>query len=324
MKKDFYQSLSLPLIAAPMFLISGPELVIECCKNGIVGTFPALNQRTSEGFEAWVIQIKEALASFEKETGKKAAPFGVNLIVHPTNIRVKADLDICEKHKVPLVITSLGAIADLVNIVHGYGGLVYHDIIKKRHAEKAAQAGVDGLIVVATGAGGHAGTLHPIPLINEVKKVFDKKIVLSGCLSTGKDIASALQMGADMAYMGTRFINVDESMAEQAYKKMIMESSAEDIVYTAAVSGVNANFLRPSLEAMGITEKQWKETRKIDFGTEEDAISEEAKAWKTIWSAGQGVSNIHDSLRVSELIAKLKTEFTTAIRSQQELLSRYQ
>ena len=324
MKKDFYQSLSLPLIAAPMFLISGPELVIECCKNGIVGTFPALNQRSSEGFEAWVIQIKEALASFEKETGKKAAPFGVNLIVHPTNIRVKADLDICEKHKVPLVITSLGAIADLVNIVHGYGGLVYHDIIKKRHAEKAAEAGVDGLIVVATGAGGHAGTLHPIPLINEVKKVFDKKIVLSGCLSTGKDIASALQMGADMAYMGTRFINVDESMADQAYKKMIMESSAEDIVYTAAVSGVNANFLRPSLEAMGITEKQWKETRKIDFGTEEDAISEEAKAWKTIWSAGQGVSNIHDSLRVSELIAKLKTEFTTAIRSQQELLSRYQ
>lgn len=324
MNHEFYKSLDLPLIAAPMFLISGPELVIECCKNGIVGTFPALNQRTSEGFEEWVIEIKEALATFEKETGKKAAPFGVNLIVHPTNIRVKADLDICVKHKVPLVITSLGAIADLVNVVHGYGGLVYHDIIKKRHAEKAAEAGVDGLIVVAAGAGGHAGTLHPIPLINEVKKVFDKKIVLSGCLSTGKDIASALQMGADMAYMGTRFINVDESMADEAYKKMIMESSAEDIVYTAAVSGVNASFLRPSLEAMGITEKHWKETKKIDFGSETDAVTEEAKAWKTIWSAGQGVSNIHDSLRVSELIAKLKTEFTTAIKSQQELLSRYQ
>lgn len=324
MNHEFYKSLDLPLIAAPMFLISGPKLVIECCKNGIVGTFPALNQRTSEGFEEWVIEIKEALATFEKETGKKAAPFGVNLIVHPTNIRVKADLDICVKHKVPLVITSLGAIADLVNVVHGYGGLVYHDIIKKRHAEKAAEAGVDGLIVVAAGAGGHAGTLHPIPLINEVKKVFDKKIVLSGCLSTGKDIASALQMGADMAYMGTRFINVDESMADEAYKKMIMESSAEDIVYTAAVSGVNASFLRPSLEAMGITEKHWKETKKIDFGSETDAVSEEARAWKTIWSAGQGVSNIHDSLRVSELIAKLKTEFTTAIKSQQELLSRYQ
>lgn len=322
--QDFYKSLELPLIAAPMFLISGPELVIECCKSGIVGTFPALNQRTSEGFEEWIIQIKESLATFEKKTGKKAAPFGVNLIVHPTNIRVKADLDICEKHKVPLVITSLGAIADLVNVVHDYGGLVYHDIIKKRHAEKAAEAGVDGLIVVAAGAGGHAGTLHPIPLINEVKKVFDKKIILSGCLSTGNDIASALQMGADMAYMGTRFINVTESMADEAYRKMIMDSSAEDIVYTAAVSGVNASFLRPSLEAMGITEKHWKETKKIDFGSESDAVSEEAKAWKTIWSAGQGVSTINDSLSVTELVKKLKTEFIVAIQSQQKLLKQYQ
>lgn len=324
MNQDFHKSLNLPLIAAPMFLISGPKLVIECCKNGIVGTFPALNQRTSEGFEKWVIQIKEALAVFEKETGKKAAPFGVNLIVHPTNIRVKADLDVCVKHKVPLVITSLGAIADLVNVVHGYGGLVYHDIIKKRHAEKAAQAGVDGLIVVAAGAGGHAGTLHPIPLINEVKKVFDKKIVLSGCLTNGNDIASALQMGADMAYMGTRFINVHESLAEDDYKKMIIESGADDIVYTAAVSGVNASFLRPSLEAMGITEKRWKETKKIDFGTESDALSEETKAWKTIWSAGQGVTNINDTLSVSALIGKLKSEFLQAIKRQQELLKHYQ
>ena len=324
MNHDFYKSLDLPIIAAPMFLISGPELVIECCKNGIVGTFPALNQRTSEGFEEWVIEIKEALATFEKETGKKVAPFGVNLIVHPTNIRVKADLDICVKHKVPLVITSLGAIADLVNVVHGYGGLVYHDIIKKRHAEKAAEADVDGLIVVAAGAGGHAGTLHPIPLINEVKKVFDKKIVLSGCLSTGNDIASALQMGADMAYMGTRFINVDESMADEEYKKMIMDSGAEDIVYTAAVSGVNASFLRPSLESMGITEKHWKESKKIDFGSETDAVSEEAKAWKTIWSAGQGVTTISDSVSVSKLVGKLKSEFITAIQNQQALLKQYQ
>tara|TARA_B100000900_G_scaffold19290_2_gene15078 strand:+ start:637 stop:1611 length:975 start_codon:yes stop_codon:yes gene_type:complete len=323
MNQDFYKSLNLPLIAAPLFLISGPKLVIECCKNGIVGTFPALNQRTSEGFEEWVIQIKQELDAFEKNTGKKAAPFGVNLIVHPTNIRVKADLDICVKHKVPLVITSLGAIADIVNVVHGYGGLVYHDIIKKRHAEKASQAGVDGLIVVAVGAGGHAGTLHPIPLINEVKKVFDKKIVLSGCLSNGRDIASAIQMGADIAYMGTRFINVKESMADEKYKKMIMESGAEDIVYTAAVSGVNANFLRPSLEAMGITEERWSENKKIDFGTELDALSEEAKAWKTIWSAGQGVTSIKNNIRTSDLIGKLKSEFLDAIRSQQELLNVY-
>ena len=265
MKPTFINDLSLPAVAAPMFLISGPKLVIECCKNGIVGTFPALNQRSTEGFEEWVVEIKVALAAFEKETGKKAAPFGVNLIVHPTNPRVQPDLEVCIKHQVPLIITSLGAVSDLVNAVHSYGGLVYHDVIKKRHAEKAAEAGVDGLILVAAGAGGHAGTLNPMALINEIKQFFNKAILLSGCISTGNDIASALQMGADMAYMGTRFINVKESMAHDDYKKMILESSAEDIVYTAAVSGVNANFLRPSLEAMGITEEQWKESKKINM-----------------------------------------------------------
>lgn len=323
MKHDFYQSLNLPLIAAPMFLISGPKMVIECCKNGIVGTFPALNQRTTEGFEQWVVEIKDALEVFEKETGKKAAPFGVNLIVHPSNIRIKADLEVCAKHQVPLVITSLGAIADLVKVVHAYGGLVYHDIIKKRHAEKAAEAGVDGLIVVAAGAGGHAGTLHPIPLIQEVKKVFDKTIVLSGCLSNGNDIASALQMGADMAYMGTRFINVQESMADENYRKMIVKSSAEDIVYTAVVSGVNANFLKPSLEAMGIGEEQWKSSKKIDFGNDLDTASAEAKAWKTIWSAGQGVSAINDIPIISQLVTKLKSEFRLALERQQKLLDQY-
>lgn len=323
MKKDFYESLELPVIAAPLFLISSPELVIECCKHGVVGTFPALNQRTTAGFEEWVIQIKEALAQFEKETGKKAAPFGVNLIVHPTNIRVQPDLEICVKHQVPLIITSLGAVPELVDVVHGYGGLVYHDIIKKRHAEKAAAAGVDGLILVAAGAGGHAGTLHPIPLINEIKKIFDKTIVLSGCLSNGNDVASALQMGADVAYMGTRFINVKESSAAKDYKQMIMESSAEDVVYTAAVSGVNASFLRPSLEAMGITEDQWKNTKQIDFGSDSDGINEEAKAWKTIWSAGQGVSSIADTPAVADLILKLKAEFIEAIEAQKQRLERY-
>ena len=217
----------------------------------------------------------------------------------------------------PLIITSLGAVSDLVNTVHNYGGLVYHDIIKKRHAEKASEAGVDGLILVAAGAGGHAGTLHPIPLINEVKKIFSKTIVLSGCLSNGNDIASALQMGADIAYMGTRFINVKESRAEDNYKDMIMQSSAEDIVYTAAVSGVNANFLRPSLEAMGITEEQWKDTKKIDFGNTSDLAESEAKAWKTIWSAGQGVTSIKDVKSISKLANKLKDEFLEALKSQE-------
>lgn len=288
MKPNFINNLSIPAVAAPLFLISGPKLVIECCKNGIVGTFPALNHRTTEGFEQWVIEIKEALASFEKETGKKAAPFGVNLIVHPTNPRVQPDLEICMKHQVPLIITSLGAVSDLVDAVHSYGGLVYHDIIKRRHAEKAAEAGVDGLILVAAGAGGHAGILNPIALVNEIKQFFHKTILLSGCISNGNDVASALQMGADLAYMGTRFINTAESLADEAYQKMIINSKAEDIIYTAAVSGVNASFLRPSLEAMGITEDLWSKSKKIDFGSELDAAKAEAKAWKTIWSAGQG------------------------------------
>ena len=323
MKSNFINELSIPVVAAPLFLISCPELVIECCKNGIVGTFPALNQRTSEGFEQWVIEIKESLQKFENETGKKAAPFGVNLIVHPTNIRVKADLDICTKHKVPIVITSLGAIADLVNVVHDYGGIVFHDIIKRRHAEKAAEAGVDGLILVAAGAGGHAGTLHPIPLINEIKKIFKKTILLSGCISNGNDVASALQMGADLAYMGTRFINTKESAASEDYKAMIMESSAEDIVYTAAVSGVHANFIRASLESVGITEDRWKDTKKIDFGKELNPAEAEAKAWKTIWSAGQGVNIIDNVPSVSEIVKQLKTEFLNSIERQKQLLEKY-
>ena len=323
MKSNFINDLSIPIVAAPLFLISCPELVIECCKNGIVGTFPALNQRTSEGFEEWVIEIKDSLKRFEEETGKKAAPFGVNLIVHPTNIRVKADLDICVKHKVPIVITSLGAIADLVDVVHSYGGIVYHDIIKRRHAEKAAEVGVDGLILVAAGAGGHAGTLHPIPLINEIKKIFNKTILLSGCISNGNDVASAMQMGANLAYMGTRFINTKESAASEDYKKMIMESSAEDIVYTAAVSGVNANFIRASLESVGITEDRWKDTKKIDFGKELNPAEAEAKAWKTIWSAGQGVNIINNVPSVTEIVRQLKVEFIESIKKQKQLLEKY-
>ncbi|MGA0896749.1 MAG: NAD(P)H-dependent flavin oxidoreductase [Flavobacteriaceae bacterium] len=323
MKASFINELNLPVVAAPMFLISGPQLVIECCKKGIVGTFPALNQRTTEGFESWVIEIKDALSAFEKETGKKAAPFGVNLIVHPTNPRVMPDLEICIKHKVPLIITSLGAVSDLVNAVHAYGGLVFHDIIKRRHAEKAAEAGVDGLILVAAGAGGHGGTLNPMALINEIKTFFTKTILLSGCISTGNDIASALQMGADLAYMGTRFINVKESLADPAYQKMIIDSKAEDIVYTASVSGVHANFLKPSLEAMGITEEMWKQTKKIDFGSDLDSAQAEAKAWKTIWSAGQGVTSINNIESVGELVVQLQSEFKSAVEEQLEKYKKY-
>ena len=323
MKAAFIDDLSLPVVAAPMFLISGPQLVIECCKNGIVGTFPALNQRTTDGFESWVIEIKEALAKFEAETGKKPAPFGVNLIVHQSNPRVEADLAICVKHKVPLIITSLGAVSQLVDAVHSYGGLVFHDIIKKRHAEKAAAAGVDGLILVSAGAGGHAGVTNPMSLVAEVRSFYNKTILLSGCISNGRDVASALQMGADLAYMGTRFINVEESNADEDYRQMIIDSNASDIVYTAAVSGVNANFLRPSLEAMGITEEMWGNSKKIDFGSELDAAKAEAKAWKTIWSAGQGVTSINDVLSVQHLVQQMKQEFIASISALQEMAKRY-
>lgn len=322
-KIQFNNALSLPVIAAPMFLISGPKLVIECCKNGIVGTFPALNQRTTEGFEEWVIEIKTALETFEKETGQKPAPFGVNLIVHHTNPRVQADLAICVKHQVPIIITSLGAVPQLVGAIHSYGGLVFHDVIKKRHAEKAAEAGVDGLILVSAGAGGHAGTLNPMPFVAEIKKFFKKTIILSGCISNGRDVASALQMGADLAYMGTRFINTKESKAPEDYRSMIIDSGASDIVYTAAISGVSANFLRPSLEAMGITEEMLTRTKKIDFGKELNAMEQEAKAWSTIWSAGQGVTNIEDNPSVEELADKMKQEFVAAIKEQYELLKSY-
>ncbi len=319
-KPAFIKDLSLPAMAAPMFLISGPNLVIECCKNGIVGTFPALNQRTSEGFEEWLIEIKSELQKFEEETGKKAAPFGVNLIVHPTNPRLEADIKLCVKHQVPIIITSLGAVSMVVDAIHSYGGLVFHDIIKKRHAEKASEAGVDGLILVAAGAGGHAGTINPMTLVAEIKKFFSKTIILSGCISTGRDIASAMQMGADIAYMGTRFINTDEAKAPEEYKKMIIDAGASDVVYTAAISGVHANFLGASLKAAGLTEEDLKKDRKIDFGKELDT---EAKAWKTIWSAGQGSALIKDSIPVAQLVDTLKSEFKSAIEEQAEILKTY-
>ena len=319
-KPPFYDQLRLPVVAAPMFLISGPELVIACCTQGIVGTFPALNQRTTEGFEAWVVEIKQALADFEARTGQKPAPFGVNLIVHPTNPRLLADLQICIKHQVPLIITSLGAVSDLVDAVHAYGGLVYHDIIKKRHAEKAAEAGVDGLILVSAGAGGHAGNLNPLALMAEVKQVFNKTILLAGCISTGIDIAAALQMGADLAYMGTRFINTRESNAPTEYQTMIERAGANDIVYTAAVSGVHANFLGPSLAAAGLEGEALKADHKVDFGKE---LDHEAKAWKTIWSAGQGVASIDKTVSVAELAAQLKTELNHALAQQASQAERW-
>lgn len=291
------KGLKLPVIAAPMFLVSGPDLVVEACNAGIIGTFPSLNQRTTEGYREWLQDIKSRL-------NPDAAAFGVNHIVHPTNPRLMADMMVSVEEKVPLIITSLGAVRDVVDAVHGYGGVVFHDIANVRHARKAAQAGVDGLILVANGAGGHAGVVNPFALVEEVRSFYDGTIILSGCLSTGSDVAAALMMGADFAYMGTRFISTTESMAQSEYKQMIVEAGASDITYTPAVSGIPANFLTPSLVANGIDPKTLPE-HKLD-------MADEAKAWKTVWSAGQGSAGVRDVLPTSELIRRLTDEFAQA------------
>lgn len=324
MKQPIFSNLKLPAVLAPMFLVNGPEIVIAACEAGIIGTFPALNHRSTEGFDQWLLDIEKTLKEYNSTHSQPAAPYGVNLIVHHTNPRLKADLEIVVKHKVPIVITSLGAATEVVDAIHSYGGLVFHDVINRRHAQKAAEAGVDGLILVCAGAGGHAGLLHPMAFINEVRSFFNKTILLSGCISTGRDIAAAIQMGADLAYMGTRFINTTEAKADQNYQKMIINSGADDIVYTAAVSGVSANFLRDSLLSAGITPEMWGIKKKIDFGEELDAQKAEAKAWKTLWSAGQGVSAIDDVLPVQQLVNRLHQEFTTAIKEQSELLKIYE
>jgi nitronate monooxygenase len=291
------RGLTLPVISAPMFLVSGPDLVVECCNAGVIGTFPSLNQRTTEGYRDWLREIKGRLSP-------DAAAFGVNHIVHPTNGRLMADLEVTVAEQVPLVITSLGAVRDLVDAVHGYGGAVFHDIANVRHAKKAAQAGVDGLILVANGAGGHAGVVNPFALVEEVRSFFDGAIILSGCLSTGRDVAAARMMGCDFAYMGTRFIATTESEAQAHYKEMIVESGSMDITYTPAVSGIPANFLTPSLVENGIDPKSLPE-HKLDMG-------EEAKAWKTVWSAGQGSGAVHDVLPVADLVARLRAEYADA------------
>ena len=291
------KGLKLPVIEAPMFLVSGPDLVVECCNAGIIGTFPSLNARTTEGYAEWLVEIKSRLHP-------DAAAYGVNHIVHPTNPRLMADMMVSVEHKVPLIITSLGAVRDVVDAVHGYGGVVFHDIANVRHAKKAAESGVDGLILVANGAGGHAGIINPFALVNEVREFFKGTIILSGCLSNGQDVAAALMLGADFAYLGTRFINTTEAMAPDAYKEMIIESGATDIVHTAAVSGIPANFMTKSLQANGIDPKVLPD-HKLDMG-------DEAKAWKTVWSAGQGAGAVHDVLPAAQLIQRLKDEFSEA------------
>jgi nitronate monooxygenase len=290
--------LRIPAIAAPMFLVSNPKLVAACCRSGVVGTFPALNQRTTAGFVEWLDELNAMLTD-------KDAPFGVNLIVHKTNPRLQADLEQVVKHKVPLVITSLGAVAEVVDAVHSYGGVVFHDIVNQRHAEKAAKAGVDGLIPVAAGAGGHAGVVNPFALVPEIRSVFDGYIALSGCISSGRGVAAARALGADFGYIGTRFIATQEANAPDAYKQMLIDSGSADILYTPAISGIPASFLRPSIVNAGLDPDNLKPKTEINLGEELDA----AKAWKDIWSAGQGTTEIRDVPPAAELCARLIREY---------------
>jgi len=296
--------LRLPVVAAPMFLVSGFELVVATCKAGLLGTFPALNLRTTEEFETQILKLKDAL-----EDGD--APFGVNLIVHRSNPRAQPDLEVCVRHQVPLVITSLGAVSELVDAVHGYGGMVFHDVTNLRHARKAIGAGVDGIIAVAGGAGGHAGLIHPFALIDEIRQHFDGTILLAGCISSGRHVAAAIAAGADLTYMGTRFIPTTESAAQEEYKQMVIDAEAADIVYTSAVSGINANFIRQSLVANGIDVDKLRDAASADFGNKL-SLGDEAKAWKTIWSAGHGVASIHDLLSVAALSDRIEAEYRAA------------
>jgi nitronate monooxygenase len=310
------QRLRLPVVAAPMFLVSNPQLVLACCNSGIVGSFPALNQRESSGFKDWLQEIEAGLDS-------AAAPYAVNLIVHGSNPRLQADLAICVEQRVPIVITSLGAVKEVVDAVHSYGGLVFHDVTTRRHAEKAAEAGVDGLIAVAAGAGGHAGTWSPFALIAEIRQFFDKTLLLAGCLNQGHEVLAAQLLGADLAYLGTRLIATQENAASAAYKQMILDAKAADIVHTPAVSGVPASFMRQSLELAGYDLKQLQNKGEVNYGEKLKPMDEEAKAWKTVWSAGQGVGNIRDLPSVEQLIARLDSEYRAALKQSLQLQQRW-
>jgi nitronate monooxygenase len=309
--KVLLDNLSLPVIGAPMFIVSQPQLVLAQCMAGIVGSFPALNARPKELLDEWLAMLTEEIATARRVApGRRIGPFAVNQIVHHSNDRLDHDVALCVKHKVPMIITSLRAPGDVVKEVHGYGGIVFHDVINVRHAQKALEAGVDGLILVAAGAGGHAGTLSPFVLISEVRRFWDGPIALSGAMTKGQQILAAQAMGADLVYMGTRFIPTTEANAADAYKQMIVDSAAADVVYTPYFTGVHGNYLRPSIVAQGLDPENlpMRDKSSMSFG------SDRTKAWRDIWGVGQGVGSIDEILPVSEVVARLKHEYRTARR----------
>ncbi|MEZ2350635.1 NAD(P)H-dependent flavin oxidoreductase [Caballeronia sp. RCC_10] len=303
------QNLALPVIGSPMFIVSYPELVLAQCKAGIVGSFPALNARPAELLDEWLTQIQASLAEYRAANPDAViGPVAVNQIVHQSNARLEHDMRVCVEHKVPIFITSLRApVKEMIDAVHSYGGIVLHDVINLRHAQKALEAGVDGLILVAAGAGGHAGTTSPFALVGEVRRMFDGPIVLSGSIANGGSILAAQAMGADLAYMGTRFIATREAHALESYKQAIVDSNASDIVYTNLFTGVHGNYIRQSIVNAGLDPDALPESDKtaMNFGDG----SSKAKAWKDIWGAGQGVGLMNDVPSVAELVARLRREY---------------
>ena len=301
--------LRLPVIGAPMFIVSTPKLVLAQCKAGVVGSFPALNARPAAQLGDWLSEITETLDACRRaDASARIAPFAVNQIVHASNSRLEHDVRLCVEHRVPIVITSLRPPAEVVQAVHSYGGLVFHDVINRRHAEKAAAQGVDGIIAVCAGAGGHAGVLSPFALVKQIRAVYPGTIILSGAMSTGADVLAAQALGADLAYLGTRFIATEEANASEAYKAMLVEASAEDIVYTSLFSGFAGNYLRASVVKTGLAPDKLPEAdkTKMNFGTEGSA---ELKAWRDIWSAGQSVSGIREVLSVQALVDRMADEY---------------
>ncbi|GAB2182355.1 nitronate monooxygenase family protein [Denitratisoma sp. agr-D3] len=311
MPKALQGRLALPVIASPMFIVSNPALVIAQCLNGIVGSFPALNARPQETLGQWLTQIETALAEAKQADPKRIiAPYAVNQIIHQSNTRLEHDMAVCVEHKVPIIITSLRAPDIVVPHVHGYGGLVFHDVISVRHAEKALEAGVDGLILVCAGAGGHAGTLSPFALVNEIRRFYDGPIILSGAIAHGRSILAAQALGADLAYMGTCFIATQEANASEAYKQAIVDGVADDVVYTPYFTGVSGNYLKASIRAAGLDPDNLpvRDKSAMDFGSK----AAEAKAWRDIWGAGQGIGVVDQVSDTAALIQRLKTEYQAA------------
>lgn len=309
---DFLKGrLSVPVVGSPLFIVSGPELVIAQCKAGVIGSFPALNARPAPVLGEWLKRIKGELADWEAKTGRKAAPFAVNQIAHSSNDRLEHDVDVCAEHAVPITITSLRAPKFVVEKMHAAGGVIWHDVINVRHAKKAAEEGVDGLILVCAGAGGHAGTLSPFALVPEVRAWFKGTILLSGSIADGRSIFAAEALGADLAYIGTRFIATEEANAVDGYKQAIIDSAADDIVYSNLFTGVHGNYLAPSISAAGLDPANLPQSdkSKMNFGS---GGNMDKKAWKDIWGAGQGVGQVKTSPSVAELVGELKAQYDAA------------